>query len=173
MSENRTSVEPENGPAVGASEAPAVPDEAPKGRRHRRGRLHQKLHANPALGLTTKIVVTVIGVLVIGAGLVMMVAPGPGIVGIAVGLAILATEWDWADRWLVAARRKAHEAKVRAESMDPKVRRRRIALSVLVMLVVGAALVFYVATYDWPRPAVNGWNWVQDLAAWVPELPGM
>jgi uncharacterized protein (TIGR02611 family) len=174
VSENRTSVEPETGshgdaPGVSRGEV----QEAPQGKRSRRGRVHQKLHAHPALALTTKIVVTAVGILVIGAGLLMMVTPGPGIVAIAVGLAILATEWDWADRWLVAARRKAHEAKLKAEAMDPKVRRRRIAITALVTVLVATAVIVYVALYDWPGPAVSGWNWLQDMAGWVPELPGM
>ena len=117
--------------------------------------------------------VTTIGVLVICAGLVMMVAPGPGIVGIAVGLAILATEYDWAERWLQKAKDKAQEAKARAEQMDPKVRRRRVIVAVIVTVVLAAAVGAYVATYDWPTPAVDGWNWVQGLAGWMPELPGM
>jgi uncharacterized protein (TIGR02611 family) len=139
----------------------------------RRGRLHQRLHANPALSLTTKVVVTTVGILVIAAGVVMMVAPGPGILGLIVGLAILSTEYDWAERWLRKARQKAHEARVRAEQMDPKVRRRRLILAALVAVAVAAAVTAYVATYDWPPFVVSGWNWVQGLAGWVPDLPAM
>jgi len=139
----------------------------------RRGRLHQRLHANPALALTTKLVITTIGVLVIVAGLVMMVAPGPGLLGLIVGLAILATEYDWADRWLRKARQKAHEARLRAEAMDPKVRRRRLVLLGLALVVAAAATVAYVVAYDWPVFVLDGWSWVQGLAGWVPDLPGM
>ena len=131
------------------------------------------MHANPALALTSKIVVTTVGVLVMGAGAVMMVTPGPGIVGLVLGLAILATEWEWADRWLVAAKRKAKEAKERAEAMDPRVRRRRLLLTGCAFLLVVAVVAGYVAFYDWPSLAVGGWNWVQGIAGWVPELPGM
>lgn len=131
------------------------------------------MHAHPALSLTSKIVVTTVGVLVIGAGAVMMVTPGPGIVAFVLGLAILATEWDWADRWLVAARKKAHEARLKAEAMDPKVRRRRLLVSGLVILVVVGVAAGYVAAFDWPVFAVSGWDWVQGLAGWVPDLPGM
>lgn len=102
-----------------------------------------------------------------------MVTPGPGIVGIVLGLAILATEYDWADRWLVKAREKAHQARLKAEAMDPKVRRRRLLLGGLAFLVVAGVLVAYVAAYDWPGFAVDGWDWLQGLAGWVPELPGM
>lgn len=145
--------------------------ERPHGRH--RGRLHHRLHRNPALSLTTKLVVTTVGALVITAGLVMMVTPGPGIVGIALGLAILSTEYEWADRWLAKAREKAHEARLKAEAMDPAVKRRRLVLSGLVFLVVATTVITYVVLYDWPRLAIDGWNWLQGLVGWVPELPGM
>lgn len=140
--------------------------------RRRRGRLHQRMHAHPALALTTKIVVTTVGVLVIVAGLVMMVAPGPGILGVIVGLAILATEWDWADRWLRKARQKAHEARMKAEQMDPRVRRRRLLIGGLSLVLVAAVVVTYVVVYDWPGYALDGWDWLQSMAGWVPDLPG-
>src|SRR3954452_110286 len=73
-------------------------------------RLHHRLHRNRAMSATTKLVVTLVGSAVLTAGVVMMVTPGPGLVGIVAGLAILSTEWDWADRWLKAARRKLDEA---------------------------------------------------------------
>lgn len=131
------------------------------------------MHAHPALSLTTKIAVTVVGALVICAGIVMMVTPGPGIVAIVVGLAILATEWDWADRWLATARKKAHEARMKAEAMDPRVRRRRILLTALAVVLVVGAVAVYVAAYGWPGVAVDGWDWVQGLTGWMPDLPGM
>jgi hypothetical protein len=41
----------------------------------------------------------------------MLVLPGPGIVVICVGLAILSTEYVWAQRMLNTARAKAEQAK--------------------------------------------------------------
>lgn len=149
------------------------PPEAGSRPARERSSLHRRLHANPALSLTTKIAVTTIGVLVLLGGVLMMVTPGPGIVGIALGLAILATEYEWAHRWLQKARDKAHEARLRAEAMDPKVRRRQLLVSGLVVLALTAGVVTYVAIYDWPTVAVAGWDWVQGLAGWVPDLPGM
>ena len=138
-----------------------------------RGALHQRLHSHPALALTTKLVVTTVGVLVLLGGVIMMVTPGPGIVGIALGLAILATEYDWAHRWLEKAREKAHEARLKAEAMDPRTRRRRLLLTGLAFLALAAGVGVYVFVYDWPGFAVNGWDWLQGLAGWLPELPGM
>jgi hypothetical protein len=88
-------------------------------------------------------------------------------------LAILATEYAWAERWLVKAREKAHEARLKAEAMDPKVRRRRLLLSGLMFVAVAGGVTLYVALYDWPGFALDSWDWLQGMAGWVPELPGM
>lgn len=136
-------------------------------------RLHERLHRNPITGLITKIVVTIAGLLVLTAGLIMMVTPGPGIVGIAVGLGILATEYHWARRLLHYAKTKAEEAAAKARAVDPAVRRRRIILGTLAVLVIGGAIAAYVYTYDWPHVAIDSWDWVQSIAGFVPELPGM
>lgn len=154
------------------TEPSSTPDPAASEPR-RRGRLHGRLHANPALSLTTKLVVTTLGTLVIVAGLVMMVTPGPGIVAIAVGLGILATEYDWAERWLHKARDKAHQARLRAEAMDPRVRRRRLLMTGAGLVLVVGAVVLYVSVYGWPTFAVTGWDWLQGVFRWAPELPGM
>lgn len=149
------------------------PSDEPTDATAERGRIYRFLHSNPALALTTKIVVTVVGSLVLLAGVVMIFTPGQGILMIILGLAILATEYAWAARWLQKARQKAEEAKRRAEQMDPKVRRRRLLIIGAVTVVVSAALVWYLAVYDWPTFAVNSWDRVQSLAGWVPDLPGM
>jgi uncharacterized protein (TIGR02611 family) len=141
--------------------------------RHVFHRVHQRLHRNPITSLVTKVVVTAVGVAVVAAGLVMMVTPGPGIVGIAVGLGILSLEYDWADRWVKKARAKAHEAAERAREMDPAVRRRRMVLTALGAVAVLAAATAYIWAYGWPDLAVSGWDWVQSLSSVVPELPGM
>lgn len=41
---------------------------------------------------------TVVGAVLVTAGVVMLLTPGPGIVTIVVGLAVLAREYRWADR---------------------------------------------------------------------------
>lgn len=136
-------------------------------------RMHHHLHRNRAMSATTKLVVTLVGSTVLTAGLIMMVTPGPGLLGIVAGLAILATEWDWADRWLGSARRKLHEARLAAEAMDPRVRRRRILLSAAVALLVVAAIAAYVALADWPDWSVSLWDRAQSFLGFLPELPGM
>jgi uncharacterized protein (TIGR02611 family) len=58
-----------------------------------------------------RIGITVIGFAVVIAGVAMLVLPGPGLVVICVGLAILSTEYVWAQRMLSTARAKADQAK--------------------------------------------------------------
>ena len=58
-----------------------------------------------------RIAVTVVGFAVLLAGIAMLVLPGPGIVVILAGLAILATEYVWAERMLAEAKRRAVQAK--------------------------------------------------------------
>lgn len=156
---------------AGPEEREAVAQEG--GHAHPLRRLHARMHANPVTGLMTKVVVTCLGLTVMAAGLVMMVTPGPGIVGILLGLVILSTEWDWADRWVDRARAYAHETAERARQLDPAVRRRRMALTALAVLVVVGLVVLYVVQLGWPSFAVGGWDWVQGLSSAVPELPGM
>jgi tellurite resistance protein TerC len=54
-----------------------------------------------------RILILVIGSTVIVFGVLLLVLPGPGILVIIVGLAILATEFAWAEALLVGARKRA------------------------------------------------------------------
>ena len=51
-----------------------------------------------------KLVIAVVGGSVVLVGIAMLVLPGPAILVIPLGLAILATEFLWARRWLKRAR---------------------------------------------------------------------
>ena len=89
----------------------------------------------------------------------MMVTPGPGIVGIVVGLAILGTEFAWAQRALHRAKEAAERAKEKA--LDPRKKRRNTILAVLGGILIGAAVIAYLVIYGFNLP----WN-VQDLTFW-------
>ena len=54
-----------------------------------------------------RILILLIGSTVIAFGVLLLVLPGPGILVIIVGLAILATEFAWAEALLVGARKRA------------------------------------------------------------------
>ena len=66
-----------------------------------------------ALSLTKRIVKIAGGFLIILAGIAMLVLPGPGIVAIALGLALLAGEFTWARRLLDHLKSRATELKDR------------------------------------------------------------
>ena len=66
-----------------------------------------------ALHQTKRLVKIAGGFVIIVAGIAMLVLPGPGIVAIAVGLALLAGEFTWARRLLDHLKSRANELKER------------------------------------------------------------
>ena len=54
-----------------------------------------------------RVIVSVIGATVFLIGVALLVLPGPAFIVIPIGLAILATEYAWARRWLRKVRRMA------------------------------------------------------------------
>lgn len=60
--------------------------------------------------IARRIVVTVIGITVLLIGVALLVLPGPAILVIPAGLAILGLEYAWARRWLKAVRERADQA---------------------------------------------------------------
>ena len=56
-----------------------------------------------------RLIILVVGTTVVLVGVAMIVLPGPAIVVIPAGLAILATEYAWARRWLRIIRRSAKQ----------------------------------------------------------------
>ena len=62
-----------------------------------------------------------LGVVLVAAGLALLVLPGPGLLLIVAGLAILATEFAWAEHLLDKAKEQAGKAKAKA---NERLRRR-------------------------------------------------
>jgi uncharacterized protein (TIGR02611 family) len=63
-----------------------------------------------------RIAVAAAGSTLVAAGLVLLVLPGPGLLLITAGVALLATEFAWAQRWLASIRRRAQRATRRVRS---------------------------------------------------------
>ncbi|MFE3608803.1 TIGR02611 family protein [Streptomyces goshikiensis] len=110
------------------------------------------IKANRSLHLSWQVGVFVVGLAVIGAGIAMLVLPGPGWVAIFAGLAIWATEFAWAHLVLRWTKRKVSEAAQKA--LDPKVRRRNIILTSVGLAIAGALIGFYLWKYGLTLP----WN---------------
>lgn len=67
-----------------------------------------------------KVIIFIVGCIVLLAGVVMLITPGPGLLGIIAGLLILSTEFEWAKQYLENARRKLKETndKIRNKGKD-------------------------------------------------------
>jgi uncharacterized protein (TIGR02611 family) len=90
------------------------------------------------------------GVLFLGLGLIlagiaMLVLPGPGWATIILGLIVLASEYAWARRLLAPVRRWARRAAEAA--LDPRVRRRNLAIVAVVLLVGAGLAAWYVINF--------------------------
>lgn len=67
------------------------------------------MNATTMLKRARKIAVFIVGCSVVLFGMALLVLPGPAVVVIPVGLAILATEFAWARRWLKIIRESAEK----------------------------------------------------------------
>jgi uncharacterized protein (TIGR02611 family) len=65
-------------------------------RKRRWARWRDGLRDRPMADITYRVVVGVVGLAVLGAGIIAIPYPGPGWAIVFVGLAILATEFEWA-----------------------------------------------------------------------------
>lgn len=68
-----------------------------------------------------RIAVALVGTALLLAGVAMLVVPGPGLLVIIAGLAVLATEFAWASAALSMAKRKAAQA---GDAVKRRTRRR-------------------------------------------------
>jgi uncharacterized protein (TIGR02611 family) len=118
--------------------------------RERAGRFREMVRSHALLNTTWRLGVFTVGVSVLIAGLIMMVTPGPGWAAIFVGLAILATEFAWAERVLTSAKRAAERAKNKA--LDPRVRRRNMIIAVALGVLGAAAIIAYLSVYGLGLP---------------------
>lgn len=60
--------------------------------------------------LFRRIAVTAVGTVILAVGVILLVAPGPGLLVIALALAVFAIEYEWARRRLAAVRKRALSA---------------------------------------------------------------
>src|SRR5438876_6105875 len=67
-----------------------------------------------------RVIVSVVGATLLLIGIALLVLPAPAFVVIPVGLAILATEYAWARRWLKRARRIASNVVSGRDSAAPR-----------------------------------------------------
>ena len=81
-------------------------------------RLFSRWHLDN-IKVVRRVIVSVVGATVLLIGVALLVLPGPAFVVIPVGLAILATEYAWARRWLRKVRQIASDV-VSARGSAPR-----------------------------------------------------
>ena len=74
---------------------------------------------NPTVRVAKRIVVAIIGGTVLVFGIALIVLPGPAIIVIPAGLAILATEFVWARRWLLKVREMTARFRAKGRGARP------------------------------------------------------
>jgi uncharacterized protein (TIGR02611 family) len=87
-----------------------------------------------------------LGFLVCAAGVVMLVTPGPGIPVLILGLAMLALEFAWAERWLERILDRAGQAVEQVTQGSPARRAALLAAGIVAL----AAIVAMVVLWDIP-----------------------
>ena len=80
-------------------------------------RLFSVLHVEN-IKVVRRVIVSVVGATILLIGIALLVLPGPAFVVIPIGLAILATEYAWARRWLRKVRRLASDVVSGRESTE-------------------------------------------------------
>jgi uncharacterized protein (TIGR02611 family) len=81
--------------------------------------------------LLRRIAISVVGTVILVVGVVLLVAPGPGLVVIALALAVFAIEYQWARRNLTAVQARARSAALKAAAS-------RVATASAVLFGIGA-----------------------------------
>ena len=83
---------------------------------------------------------TLVGFSILGAGLAMLVLPGPGIIVVLFGFAVLAREFTWAERALDQTATSAASATTKVTAT--KVGKLTLAASALSMIIGGGVVMF-------------------------------
>lgn len=101
-------------------------------------RIEAWAHQGRVRAAIVKVGVSVCGPLVIAAGVAMLVLPGPGLVVMALGAALLALEYDWARRALASCGRTLDKGRRALVPKDASMARRAVG--------VATTVAFFVAT---------------------------
>jgi hypothetical protein len=105
-------------------------------------------------GAAKRIVLEVVGWLLLVAGIAALILPGPGLLLMFAGLAVLSQQYEWAERWVEPVRLRALKGAAQGVATWPKV-----VGSTLFALALVACGVLWVVQPDVPSwwPAADGW----------------
>lgn len=103
-------------------------------------------HRGRGRALVVKMGVSLVGPLLVLAGIAMTVLPGPGLVVVALGLALLALEYEWARTALALMGRALANARDAAYPRQGSRRRRVVGVVTAAGFVVGTGVLTAVVT---------------------------
>lgn len=121
--------------------------------------LRERARSRRSLDTAWRMMVLALGVTLLAAGALMFVLPGPGFATLILGLVVLGSEFTWATRVLDPMREAARRASEAA--LDPRRRRRNLALGAVAGVVVGMVTWWYLARYGLTVTPIL--NWLEDL----------
>ncbi|HWI43439.1 MAG TPA: PGPGW domain-containing protein [Nocardioides sp.] len=107
-------------------------------------------------GAAKKVFLTTLGWLLLVAGVAALVLPGPGLILLFAGLAVLSQQYTWAERWLEPVELRALRGAADSVETWP-----RVVMSTVFSLAVGACGVLWIVGPDAP-----GW-WPLDDKWWL------
>ncbi|WP_434992054.1 PGPGW domain-containing protein [Arthrobacter sp. Ld5] len=121
-----------------------------------------RFNGSSSAGRTTprgaaRILGLLVGWLLVLVGLAALVLPGPGLLALVGGLAVLAQQYDWARRWLRPVRQKAFAAA--AQGVQSRLGITFSFTGALVLVLLGVPWVV--------QPSVPGW-WPLEERWWLP-----
>lgn len=100
-------------------------------------RLEQQRDRHRNRSFAVRMVYILVGFTLLGAGVAMLVLPGPAFVVIPIGLALLSLEFAWAERLLDSALEKGEIARQKAAETT---RKQRILMTIAAALAAGAVI---------------------------------
>ncbi|WP_457206489.1 PGPGW domain-containing protein [Nocardioides sp. P5_C9_2] len=105
-------------------------------------------HRGPVRAVVVKVGVSIVGPLLLVAGVAMLVLPGPGLVVMALGAALLALEYEWARRVLLSCGRVLDKGRRSVLPTDASLTRRILGVATTVgFLVATTGITAAVTTY--------------------------
>jgi uncharacterized protein (TIGR02611 family) len=106
-------------------------------------RLARRRERHLKRGTAYRVLFVIAGAVVTLAGVAMLAFPGPAFVVIPIGLAMLAMEFTWAERWLERALQKAESAQRAAANASPVQKLLGIAATALGIAAFVAAAILW------------------------------
>jgi uncharacterized protein (TIGR02611 family) len=121
-------------------------------------RWRERFRRWPAANAIYRLCVALVGAAVLAVGILAIPYPGPGWAVLFIGLGILASEFEWARRWLAAARRSYDQATAWLKRQPTWVR----LLVSAVMFAVAVAALWLTGLFGWVAGFFGvGWPWLK------------